>query len=219
MGSYLPNGESDLVFWGNNFNSQIGTYGTSLGFTAPEVTAIQGFCTDLATQHQAARDAQDAARAIVALKDTAKDSFLKSVRAAVKRIQASPAVTNEIRAAFQITIPDESKSAPAVPTARPVIEVENIEGRTHVLRFVNDETGSHPKPEGTRGVELYMAIADAPPVDEKQMQLVAVPTAAKHVQNFGGADVGKTAWYLPRYISTRDEPGPWGQMIAVTIAA
>jgi hypothetical protein len=51
------------------------------------------------------------------------------------------------------------------------------------------------------------------------MTLIDIASNNKLTQSFAGSDTGKTAYYLSRWVNTRGEKGPWGSMVAATIAA
>ena len=76
---------------------------------------------------------------------------------------------------------------------------------------------SRKKPDSTRGCEIWMKIGGTPPADYKECDYLTTDTRTPHVVIFDGGDAGKTAYYLLRWVSTRNEPGAWSPLAQATI--
>ncbi len=66
-----------------------------------------------------------------------------------------------------------------------------------------------------------MAVTDAhapPPTDPATFRFVTLATGGSAQIEFTGADAGKTAHYLARWVSTRGATGPWSETASATIA-
>jgi hypothetical protein len=57
-----------------------------------------------------------------------------------------------------------------------------------------------------------------PPTDPGECTFLALDTASPYTAEFEGADAGKTAYYMLRWVTTRGEKGPWSETIAATIS-
>ncbi|HSU68110.1 MAG TPA: hypothetical protein VLJ39_14630 [Tepidisphaeraceae bacterium] len=218
---YMPSPDGNFRSWLRNFVTVLQTLMVALGIPMVDVTKA----SDAADALDVAMDEHTAAQAVAESKRQAKtekrDEAEILVRALVKRIQASPACTDEMRHQLQITVPKPDRSKPAVPTARPVIEVEQPGGLKQVIRANDSETGKRGKPAGTV-IEVRMMVlsAGAPvPVSAEELPVLTFATSGKIEHAFGGGDVGKTAVWGMRYVNSAGEAGPWGTIATGTIAA
>jgi hypothetical protein len=55
------------------------------------------------------------------------------------------------------------------------------------------------------------------PLDPSAYQSMGLNTASPFMAEFGGADVGKMAHYLLRWVGTTGEKGAWSDIISATI--
>jgi hypothetical protein len=70
------------------------------------------------------------------------------------------------------------------------------------------------------GAEIWRAITAAgaaAPVDPSGYTFIALDTSTPYVLDFAGADAGKTAHYILRWVSTRGQKGPWSETVSATI--
>jgi len=58
-----------------------------------------------------------------------------------------------------------------------------------------------------------------PPVDPSELTFLAVDTRTPYTTDFDGADGGKQAHYMLRWVNTRGETGPWSETATATIGA
>ena len=56
-----------------------------------------------------------------------------------------------------------------------------------------------------------------PPWNPGELTFLLVSTRTPAVALFTGPDGGKTAHYMLRWLSTRGETGPWGEMVSATV--
>ena len=59
-------------------------------------------------------------------------------------------------------------------------------------------------------------VGDGDPTD---MRMLALVSASPKVVAFDTADGGKTAYYILRWVSTRDAKGPWSETVEATVVA
>jgi hypothetical protein len=88
----------------------------------------------------------------------------------------------------------------------------------HTIEFPDESTPT-PRPAGVMGAEIWVKIDGPPPVDPGELTFLAVDTRTPYVTEFDGADGGKTAHYMLRWINSRAETGPWSQTVSATIGA
>lgn len=67
------------------------------------------------------------------------------------------------------------------------------------------------------GSEIWVKIGDPPPTDPQELTFVALDTATPYVMEFKGEDVGKTAYFMLRWVNRKGESGPWSQTVSMMI--
>ena len=136
-------------------------------------------------------------------------------------IQADPIVTDTTREAAGLPVHKTSRTPTPIPQTRPVLyRVDN----EHLLQrlWFSDETtpGSKARPKGVSLCEIRQTLA-APgataPTDPGAMPLLALDTKSPHRTDFEAADVGQTAYYCQRWVSTTGQPGPWGMITSYPV--
>jgi hypothetical protein len=222
--SYLPTKEIDLSEWLANFANEITSKGATFDFTPEEITALTGVITAARSSLDAARTAQENAAAARQTKDANFDAAVEDVRAAVKRLQSSPAMTDTVRAAFRITIPASGRTPAPPPTTRPLPAVQGGQRLEHTLKIADetDPTRRARRPEGVAECEVRMVVQahdEMVPADPLKMPIIAMSSKTTVTQAFSGEQACKTAWYCARWRNSRGETGPWSQMVSATIAA
>ncbi len=55
--------------------------------------------------------------------------------------------------------------------------------------------------------------------DPSALTFLGVDTRTPYLASFDGADAGKTAYYMLRWVSTTGEKGPWSETATATIGA
>jgi len=78
-------------------------------------------------------------------------------------------------------------------------------------------------PDGPRfHAQIWVKVApvgDPPPADPGELTFLAVDTRTPNTTDFDGADAGKTAHYMLRWLSTTGEKGPWSETASATVGA
>lgn len=101
MGSIIiPSSDGNFNSLGQQFDGAMTTYGTALGFTAPEKAALKAAVLAFSTDWGASEAAKSAAKGAVSTKNKTRQSTTTAIREAAARILASPAATPAIIAAF-----------------------------------------------------------------------------------------------------------------------
>lgn len=219
MADDLPGPDADYQAWVNNFVTYATANMGTLGLVAADLTPVSAGQTAFISgfaDHIAARAAAQAAKQA---KDQARRDLTAAIRPLVRRLQASPQVSDAEREALGITVA-QNPGHIGPPTTAPVCTVECGARLQHTLRFVDESTPTRrAKPPGVLGVEIWNKVGETPPASESELRFVAVDTSAPFVVNFTAADGGKTAYYWLRWVSPTGERGPWGEQSQATIAA
>ncbi len=107
----------------------------------------------------------------------------------------------------------------------PAAEDQTGHGRDAVLREADArspaktalEGGTLGKPTGVRGVQLWRKIADPAPVTESDFEFVSEFTRSRMTLDYQMSQGGQTVYYQARWVSTRGETGPWGELVSATV--
>ncbi|MBU0717320.1 MAG: hypothetical protein KJ749_03650 [Planctomycetes bacterium] len=217
---YIPRGDAEFNSWQANFVTYANANLVNLGLVIGDLTTIliaQLSWTPSLTAHIAAQANAQSARAT---KDGNRTTLESQIRALVRRLQASPSVSDAERAALGITVPDTGATAAASPTTRPVCEVDTSQRLRHTIDFTDEGTPTRKaKPAGVLGAEIWVKIGPTPPVDPSELTFLAVDTRSPYTRDYPGSEGGKQAHYMLRWVNTRGETGPWSETVTATIGA
>jgi len=223
MPDYLPAGDTQFSAWLENFVTYASAHLADLGLVLGDLAPVTSAQTTWNTAHPANVAAQAAAEAARQAKDAARFGVEAAVRPLVRRLQASPAVDNSERAALGITVPDTEPTPVGPPTSRPLVKVDTRQRLQHTIHFTDELTPtSKAKPAGVSGVEVWVKVApvsDPPPTDPAALTFIALDTRTPYRLDLEGADGGKNAHYMLRWVNTKGEKGPWSETATATIGA
>lgn len=219
MADYLPGPDADYQAWVTNFVTYANANLAALGLTAGDMLAVTAGQTAFNSGFTAHIAAKQAAMAAKQTKDEARATCTAAIRPLVRRLQASPQVSDAERASLGINV--RTQPGPiGPPTTAPLVSIECGQRLQHTLRFVDASTPTRrAKPPGVMGVEIWNKVGTTPPVGEGELRFVAVDTSAPYVLDFDAVEGGKTAYYWLRWVNPTGERGPWSEQAAATIAA
>lgn len=220
MSDYIPDSDADFLAWLSGFVTYVTDSLAALHLVAADITpltALRDQFNDALTTNDAA---QAQARGARATKDNLRATIEQSIRPLVGRIQGTASVTDSQREAMGITVRSTTRSPVAAPTTRPVAAIDTTHRMQHTVAFVDELTpASRAKPDGVMGCEIWMKVDGPPPTDPSELKYLATDTRTPYVVDFDGAQAGKIAHYMLRWVSTRGEQGPWSQTVSATITA
>ncbi len=224
MPDYIPGSDTGFQAWVDNFVSYANAHLVELGIGPPDMIPIVAGQTDFDAKMSDNVTAQQAAQSARQAKDASCDTLESAIRQLVRQLQASPDVDDSERATLGITIPDTVRtSAVGDIMTRPVGMVDTSQRLRHEIRFVDEATPTRrAKPAGVMGCEIWVKVAaagEAPPVGADDLSFVSMDTASPYVVEYDGADGGKTAHYMLRWVKSSGEKGPWSETVSATITA
>ena len=219
MADYIPGPDANFQAWQSNFVTYANANLAALGLTAADLAPITAAQTTWATAFPAHIAAVNAAKASRQAKDEARAGYVAVIRPLVRRLQASPQVSDAEKAALGITVRQEPTPI-GPPTTAPIVSIECGNRLQQTLRFVDAANPTRRgKPAGVLGVEIWNKVGTTPPAGEGDLRFVAVDTSAPYVMNFDLAEGGKTNYVWMRWVSPTGERGPWSEQAQATIAA
>jgi hypothetical protein len=215
---FIPGSDADFNVWMRNFLNYANANPTALGIIADDLTPLQEAATDFETNLDASIAAQASAQGAVRKKDDSRVTLEALLRPFARRLQATATVKDSHRQSLGLNVKSTTRTAAAVPTSRPVATVDTSQRLRHVISFVDEQTpGSRAKPAGVMGCEIWVKVGPTPPLDVSECRYLATDTATPYTAEYDGADGGKIAHYLLRWVNTRGERGPWSQTVSATI--
>lgn len=219
MSDYIPSSDADFSTWLNNFIKYTNAHLADLGFVAADVGPLEAGTATFNTAVENSVEAQAAARGAIASRDSARANIEAIARSLVQRLQTNPNVQNSDRQSLGFNVRSTSRTAVAAPTTRPVATIDTRQRLQHTISFGDETTpGSRKKPEGVMGCEIYVKLGTAP-TDPSELTYLATDTATPYTAVYDGADGGKIAHYMLRWVNRRAERGPWSQTVSATITA
>ena len=216
---YIPSADGAFLTWEQTFINYADANQPALGLVPADLTPLTT-ARDAWESAYLDNDAkQNAARAARQLKDDRRATLETALRALVRRLQASPQVSDDERAALGLTVRDGTMTPAAAAATRPVGIVSTAQRLRHEIRFFDEATPTRKaKPEGVMGCEIWVKVGTTPPADPSECTFLALDTASPYTAEYPGSDAGKCAYYLLRWVTTRGEKGPWSETVAATIA-
>ena len=220
MSDYIPDSDADFFAWLDKLVNYVVESPAALQLVAADVTP-------LATLRDQFRDslgyndtAQATARSTRVAKDNLRANIEEVIRPFVMRLQGTASVTDAQREYLEITVRSTTRTRVAAPTTRPVVTIDTRQRLEHTIAFVDELTpSSRAKPDGVRGCEVWTKVDGAAPTDPSELKYLATDTRTPYVVEFEGAQAGKIAYYMLRWVNTRGETGPWSQTVSATITA
>jgi hypothetical protein len=223
MPDYVPASDHEFKDWTNHFMSYLSARVADLGLVPGDQAPTASALMTLGDAYMAMSSAEMAVQIAAQAKKDARATAETAIRALVRRLQASPAVSDTERAALGITVRDttptihSATSAPAL-ASRPVGVVDTSQRLQHTLSFYDSATPkSHAKPKGVMGCEIFVKIGGPAPADPSECTFLALDTASPYLAAYAGADANKMAHYLLRWATNAGDKGPWSGTVSATI--
>lgn len=227
INSYLPPRDQDLDAWALNFDLQITAAPTDYGLVAGDATAYHTLRLAFTTALAVALATPTRTKTTVAAKNSARFDLIASSKMLAAQVQAFPAITPELLSTLGLTVRDTTPSPIAAPSSAPIISPINSSGGGIFFRFADEVTpDSRAKAPGAIGLDLYAKVGTTPPATIADCVYMGTYTknttgpGSRGVRvDFGGGNVGKTAYLIGQWKTRRGLVGPVSATASMTIAA
>ncbi len=197
----------------------LNTRAVALGLDAGEITNMLALHTSWDTNWTLYINAATRTASVITTKSDTKLDLTASLRELIQDAKRSPSITDTDRTTLNLPNPNEVRTHVKPPTSVPDIEVRKIEHLIHVLNITNpDEPESRAKPKGVANIEIYKALGIEKPKSMDSFKFIGTSTRTLYTAKHVIEEMGQTAWYIARYVSTRGEAGPWSDVISSVIA-
>jgi hypothetical protein len=215
---YIPKSDAELASFLDNFATKIASDKSKFSFSDAEVTELTTANTDYQTALTELAEAEDNYNAKLEAKRQAEERAVAATRARAQQIQANPNIADEERAGLRLPVRDKQPTRVSVPESFPIIVIDNSKRLQQTLRYFDSNTPtSRARPDNARGAEVVRFIGATAPTGPEQFERLDESSRSPYVVQYTGADAGKTAYYMMRWVNSRGERGPWSETVSATI--
>jgi len=182
--------------------------------------ALQLAVNAYAVAHLAATNEATRTKSAVSLKDQTRNSAEQLCRQYATMIKHNCGISDQAKIDARVRPENRGRQKIECPMTSPAINVIAATPGVHTLRYNDAMTPeSSAKPFGAVGLELFIAVGDAPVTDPKEARLYGRFTRNPVTVNFAASDDRKKVTYFGRWTSQRGGVGPWSIARSFTIAA
>lgn len=219
----IPLKDDLLREWGSNFTTRITDSGGDYAVSAAQAlectnafSAYQTAQTNLAN----ARAAGSRSEVMTELRNQSKSNFLAIARSLYGMIQSNREVSNDLKIAAGVHVPDRQPTPIPVPATRPAVAVKSITGRTvrYTIRESSDAT-SRRKPPGAVGANVFSFVGETPPLDASGYKFEGNATRDVFEVTVPPSTEGATVWVVACWYTERGETSIPSLPIGANIAA
>lgn len=157
------------------------------------------------------QDDETSTKVVVADKNASMERIMAALKFVYGDIPDSVLTAND-RMILNLEERATTRTPAPVPTTFPIGQVHNTNLLEHKITFT-DEDGKRGKPEKARGCQVFCK-EGTPPLDEKELRLLASDASSPYVHKFSFSDAGKTFYYRLRWENARGETGPWSAVFS-----
>lgn len=219
--NYIPNRDTDLITWADNFAGLITGSPTTYGLVAGDATSIQSVVDAFDAAYALAVGPTTRTPATITAKDDAKIAMLAVVRPFAQLVANNAGVSPSLKVGLGINPRTNSRTPITNPTTYPVITPTMALPLQHVLRY-RDYLSSptvKAKPAGVLSLQLFRKVSATPITDPAGLEFDSNVTKAPFLIEFDSADAGKVCYYAGRWCTRTGLVGPWSAVSSMTVAA
>ncbi len=212
MPDYIPTDQAELDFWATRFKDYVNANYAALGLTVGQKNEVVNACISSHFSFVAKQEEENIYRGKVE-EDRANRKILKQVlRKYSRHIQGDTGTTDIQREALGLPVHDKVKTPVGVPTIAPELEIDFSQRLQHTVHAgtLPQNENLNKKPKGVHSIELRKKVGEAP-TGPDDMQTAAIMTSSPAVIDCSG-QAGKICYYVARYLNTKGQPGPWGEV-------
>lgn len=185
---------------GDNLFDRVEAFGTALDVSLDESTR-----TPLAVRN----------------KDMKRAEAEELARLFIRNIKPNEGVSIDAKTAAGIPLPTVTPPTPRpAPNSWPNLEVVAATRGAQTVQWRDSLQGeTKARPFGVKAMQLFVAVSDAAVSNPDDAKYYAQYGRGPVAVEFDEADDGKVATYFARWISSRNEEGPWSGPRSMRIAA
>lgn len=217
--NFIPTTDVNFNLWQGSLVTIVQTNATAWGILPADVAALIALQVAWAAAFAKASNKQNRTAADVQAKTDARKNYEAFLRKFIAQWLSNNArVPNSERQRMGITVKTGTRTAAPVPETCPMLTIDFSSRLQHTISFVDEATPrSKAKPAGVHGCEVWMKLGNDAPKDISEFTYLGTDTATPYIATFDSADIGKTAWYMLRWVNTRGERGPWSATMSAIV--
>jgi hypothetical protein len=159
----IPNQNAALVGWGAEFDEVYTANVAVLDGTPAMATEFHDRFVAFRDAYIAAQSESTRSKSLIAQRQLAKAALLEYARMLYAQIQANIDVSDAMKVALGIVVPDRVRTPVELGEAAPAVVVESVFGREVKLTIRDAATMKRKKVHGAIGVCLYSFVGTTPP--------------------------------------------------------
>ncbi len=212
MPDFIPQDQSGFDFWAQRFKDYVMANYASLGLTAVQRDEIASTVIESHDSFVDKQEEENIYRGKVGKDRDARETALQVLRKYSRFLQGRVETTDAVREELGLPVRDKVKTPVGVPTIAPELEIDFSQRLRHKVHAGTNPQNErlNKKPKGVGSIELRKKVGEAPEGPD-DMQTAAVMTSSPAVIDLAG-QAGKIVYYVARYLNTKGQPGPWGEV-------
>jgi len=217
--NFIPRSDAEFNLWQLALITQTQASVAAWGILPADVTALVALQLLWNNAFAKASNKQNRSAADVQAKDDARALYEAALRKFIAQWLANnPKVPNSERQRMGLTVKTGTRTAKPVPETYPVAVIDFSTRMQHAIAFADvTMPNTKAKPDGVHGCEVWVKLGGEAPKSAAECTYLATDTATPYVATFSGDDVGKTAWYMLRWVNTRGERGSWSPTFSALV--
>lgn len=221
LAPYLPPPDADFDTWSANFSTLITASPATYGLVTGDATAIAAAVLAWHTAYLLAISPATRTPSTVSDKDSQRIMCQATVRPYAQNISLNAGVSPMDKTALGINARTSLPQPISPPTTYPNISIISAITWGHIIRF-RDQMASpsvKAKPYGVIQCQIFAATSVTPIIDPTLLPQVGVQTKSPFTQMWPPAALGLRAYYAGRWVTRKGFVGPYGPIVAFTVAA
>lgn len=220
MSDFIPVTDKDFLVWAKNFIAYASENLTTLNLVPADMAVLTNALTAFENDYdQNQSGTKNNIFEETGVKNDARLEFEKAILFLTEQLSEDSNITNEQKAALGLlTLEQIQVTASHTPTSRPVLRIDSTQSLKHILYWRDENAlNSIAMPLGIIGCEIWMKVDGDTPVDESECFFISLAISTPYIETFKTEDVGKTAYYLLRWVNDDDKKGSWSNVESATI--
>jgi hypothetical protein len=127
-------------------------------------------------------------------------------------------VTDADLRAMGLSVYDRTHTEAAPPKTRTETEVRFQQIMEHIIYVRDSESKRAAKPKHVIGFQIYRFVGGKAEPTYEDMQFVAMATRSPFTVKYTSGQRGLMVFYATRWVNTRGETGPWGEIVSAIVA-
>jgi hypothetical protein len=217
---FIPNRDSDLDPWLQNFAGKIAANPAAYGLKPADGTQIAAVQAAWHAAYQTAVAPSTRTALTIKDKDNQRAAAVAVARRLAGEVRSSASVSLELKLSLGLRVRKDQLTRTPPPTAHPILHITGVDFMSHQVRATNPDSPDSPaRPAGAASLLVVRTIADAPAKDPLQATFLTIATRTIFTSQFTHEDGGRYATYFARWANGKGELGPWSGPVSMRIAA